>query len=415
MRKLLILFCSLTPALLPAAGSFVYENCSADVRLASAGWSARADDPSTVFTNPAGMTRIDRTTLQVGAGSVFNHFIYDPNQKTNIKGSKGHGNLWLPLGGSYLVYPYSDCIRFGVASVGYFGSDLRYNHKWVGRYYFQKGVMEGLSLIPAVAYKLNDCWSFGFGLNAMYGFMKQRSAINNKLDGLKDGYVNIKDYRWGFGYLLGVLYEPTCNTRIGLQYLSHVRLHFRVIPDFNKAGPTLKTLFTELGIIKGQVDLDVRVPQALMVSVYHRLNAEFAVMGDVGWQQWHHWQKAIFAPVNTNSVTITPKYHNGWHGALGMEWYYNPLWTFSAGIAYDSSVVKSRNRTFSFPVGKQWRFGTGARFNYSDTLAFDFCTELQWQGKMFADQNRGPLAGHVAGHYHDFYALFLTGDVIWRF
>ena len=40
-----------------AGGISLYEVGTADVGLAAAGYTARAQDASTVFTNPAGMTR----------------------------------------------------------------------------------------------------------------------------------------------------------------------------------------------------------------------------------------------------------------------------------------------------------------------------------------------------------------------
>ncbi len=40
-------------------GVYLYEVNATEVGLAGAGWAARADDASTVFTNPAGMTRIE--------------------------------------------------------------------------------------------------------------------------------------------------------------------------------------------------------------------------------------------------------------------------------------------------------------------------------------------------------------------
>ena len=44
-----------------AGGLFLYEIGTADVGLASAGYTARAQDASTAFTNPAGMTRLEGT------------------------------------------------------------------------------------------------------------------------------------------------------------------------------------------------------------------------------------------------------------------------------------------------------------------------------------------------------------------
>lgn len=50
-----------------AGGISLYEVGTADVGLAAAGYSARAQDASTVFTNPAGMTRLGGDQLTLGA------------------------------------------------------------------------------------------------------------------------------------------------------------------------------------------------------------------------------------------------------------------------------------------------------------------------------------------------------------
>ena len=52
-----------------AGGLIAYEIGTADVGLASAGYNVRAQDASTVFTNPAGMTRLDGTQI-LAAGQV---------------------------------------------------------------------------------------------------------------------------------------------------------------------------------------------------------------------------------------------------------------------------------------------------------------------------------------------------------
>ncbi len=52
-----------------AGGLIAYEIGTADVSLASAGYNARAQDASTVFTNPAGMTRLEGTQV-LAAGQL---------------------------------------------------------------------------------------------------------------------------------------------------------------------------------------------------------------------------------------------------------------------------------------------------------------------------------------------------------
>ena len=54
-----------------AGGISLYEVGTADVGLASAGYTARAQDAATVFTNPAGMTRLDGDQLLVSGQFLY--------------------------------------------------------------------------------------------------------------------------------------------------------------------------------------------------------------------------------------------------------------------------------------------------------------------------------------------------------
>jgi long-chain fatty acid transport protein len=49
-----------------AAGIWLSENGTAGMGTATAGRVALANDASTAFNNPAGMTRLDRSQLQIG-------------------------------------------------------------------------------------------------------------------------------------------------------------------------------------------------------------------------------------------------------------------------------------------------------------------------------------------------------------
>jgi long-chain fatty acid transport protein len=61
-----------------AGGLGAYEVGTADVGLASAGYTARAQDPSTVLTNPAGMTRLSGTQVLLGAQALHGDMRFSP-------------------------------------------------------------------------------------------------------------------------------------------------------------------------------------------------------------------------------------------------------------------------------------------------------------------------------------------------
>lgn len=415
--KICFLLLGLAPQFLSGGGVCLYEIATADVRLASAGWSARAEDPSTLFTNPAGMTRLCGRQVELGLEPIFAHINFDKDDRTTVKGKDGDADIWLPAGSFFYIHPINDSFVLGAGVLGYFGSDLVYNHNWVGRYYVQKVMLEGFSFVTSAAYKINNEWSVGAGLNVMYGVLKQRSAVRNILDTASDGFVRVKDYQYGFGGVFGILYEPSCHTRFGMQYLTTVKLKFKSKPTFNNVGPVLDSLLSFVGVIGSTIDLTIKVPQSVMFSAYHDLCPCWSLMGNVGWQQWSKFQQVTvtLANLDLNSITLTSKYKDTWHVAIGAEAYWSETVLFSSGIAYDSSAVSNSERTPSFPVGSQWRIGTGMRWNYSEQLAFDFSTELQWQGNLKLNVNKGRFVGHVEGDFKNTYVYFASANVIYRF
>jgi len=74
MKRSLLLSLFVCPLALHAGGVLLYEIGTAEVRLASAGWAARAEDPSTTFTNPAGLTRIADRQVQLGIEAINGAF-----------------------------------------------------------------------------------------------------------------------------------------------------------------------------------------------------------------------------------------------------------------------------------------------------------------------------------------------------
>ena len=66
-----------------AAGMYQYEVGSQDTGLASAGYASRAQDASTVFTNPAGMTRLERPEMTAGINFWYLYTRFSPDANTS--------------------------------------------------------------------------------------------------------------------------------------------------------------------------------------------------------------------------------------------------------------------------------------------------------------------------------------------
>ena len=107
-----------SPGKVLAAGFYLYEIGTPDVGLASAGYASRAQDASTVFTNPAGMTRLNGPQFLVGIQPVYYYQVFSPNSHTTKTGTDG-GNSFVPLpsGSFFYVYSLTPKLKLGIGDV----------------------------------------------------------------------------------------------------------------------------------------------------------------------------------------------------------------------------------------------------------------------------------------------------------
>jgi long-chain fatty acid transport protein len=421
MRKLnaaLFLFLILYCGAAYGGGIALYEFGSPDVGLASAGFAARAQDASTVFTNPAGMSRLDKSQILGGLQGLYGNLKFSPNGNTTIAGNDG-GNAvgFLPGGSFFIVQKLNKDLALGFGAFSYFGLSSSYDDNWVGRYYTQKGTLLGMTLTPAVSYRIANWLSIGAGLNVMYGYLDNQVAINNISDSRPDGQLKYNDNKWGLGGNFGILVEPQPETRLGLTYLTPVKLDFSAVPSFSGLGPVLDTVLRNRGLTSNNLDLGVTVPQMIMFSLYRELNPKWALLGNVGWQNWSQFGKVDVQinSVNPSSLTVNNSYNDTWHAALGAQYRPSPVWTFTGGLAYDSSAVDNDKRTVTLPMGEAWRFALGAQYAFNPTLLLGASYELIWTGNMSVNQSRGPLAGTVSGDYNNTNISVLALNLTWKY
>jgi long-chain fatty acid transport protein len=400
-----------------AGGLYLYELGTPDVGAASAGWSARAQDAGTVFTNPAGMTRLEKSELLVGVQPLYLNAEFSPDAKTTTSGGDEDASTWLPAGGLYYVHNLMPKLKIGFSATGYFGLGLDYQNDWVGRYYVQEVTLQAVGFQPALAYQVTDWLSLGVGVVALYGVLEEKIAVNNIGPNQPDGKLKLEDSDWTYQVNLGVLVEPRKGTRLGLTYLSEEDLEFNDKANFSNLGPGLEPLLQASGLLDTKLKLDFTMPQQVMLSAYHELNDRWALMGNLGWQDWSEFGQVgvTVASEDTTSLTVDRNYNDTWHVAFGTQYRVAAPWLLTAGIAYDSSMVDDKDRTPDLPVGEAWRFGLGANYDWSKKLALGVGYTFLWNGDLDMDVNRGPLAGRVSGTYEDTSMNFFNFYLNWKF
>ena len=401
-----------------AAGLILYEINSPLTGTASAGWAALAADASTAFTNPAGMTRLDRSQLLVGAQPLIITSKFNPSPATTFGGTDG-GNAGgvIPSLGGYYVHSLSDQFKLGFSLLSYFGLGIDYGDNWVGRYWVEKSDFLTLAMSPSVAYKVNDWLSIGAMLNVLYSKLNTQSAIRNFF-AEADGQLQYEDDDFGFGGGFGLLIEPRNGTRFGVTYYSPVKVSFNEVPELKGVGPILGGLLSRLGMNGRSVGMDFTIPQWIMASAYQQITDKFAIMGNFGWQDWSQFGNVDISlsvnPETTRSFNNNLEFKDTWHAAIGAQYRVCERWLLSAGFAYDSSPSDASNRSPDLPFDRNFRYAAGVQYDWSKNLTLGLAYEFIDLGSANI-QKEGFLRGNLVGDYSTNNVNVVNLNLIYRF
>ena len=351
LRKSMIAAAIAMPALANAGGLYLYEIGTSDLGFAGAGTAARAEDASTVYANPAGMTRLAGNQMTVAGQLLYGDAEFKQDGTGALTGSNpGNSIGWMPGGSAFYSHSISDQLKVGVGFYGNYGLAEKFGSQWAGRNLVDQTVLMAGTLQPTVAYRINDQWSVGAGLTANYGYFKlQRVEVAGT--GRK---FDAQDHDWQFGARLGVMFEPSKTTRFGVVWTSEIEYDFDVDLTIRGVIPGVTHTFP--------TKIKTYAPQQLMASGYHQLNERWAITGNLGWQEWSKFSKSS-AEAFGNTVTSSLKVQDTWHAALGAQYQYSAKTKVSAGIAYDNSMYEHQSQTsFALPNGATWRVGTGVQY-----------------------------------------------------
>ena len=414
-----------------AAGIWLSENGTSGMGTATAGRVALANDASTAFSNPAGMTRLDRSQLQVGLVGLDIHSEFS-GQTTfpppPIGGSvetAGNGKnigSFTPVANFSYVHAVTPDLRLGVTVGSYFGLALDYGDSWQGRYYAQKAELLTMGVTPSIGYKVNDWFSVGGGATLLYGKLKEDMAVNINSPGprdLADGTLKVDSDDVGYGYNLGILLQPTKSTRVGMTYISKVKLKFDDVAEVENVPPTAPVWDAIAARLNNsKLDLEWTIPQAVNASVYQQLTDSLAIMANVGWQDWSQFGK-ISVDLSSDNIdsgkTVDAGFKDTWHGAIGLHYRFAEPWLWQVGFAYDSEPVEKKHRSVILPLDRQYRYATGIEYSYDKDITLGFDYTFLDAGKSRIDQNRGPLAGHIVGEYDTNYINAFGLRMNWKF
>lgn len=395
----------------PASAAFfqLQENNASGLGNAFAGGTTIAEDASTVWYNPAGMTRLKGQQLVVAGHYIDPSFKASVNSAStaaslggsNISGGGGDAGESAFVPNLYYTRPITNNFSIGAGINAPFGLATEYDSTWAGRYYALRSEIKSVNINFAGAYKLNEVVSAGAGIN----YQKLDSELTQAIDFATicnaagqsatcggaagynpdtnplDGKASVVADGTAWGYNLGLLAQLKNDLRIGIAFRS--RIEHSLSGSFEVARPVTGSAITNgavaavangLGLVNSGAEADVILPANLSISAYAPLGSQWAVMADVTRTFWSVLPelRIQFDSSQTDSV-VTLNLKDVYRYSIGATHKTSGAWLFRGGIALDQSPVASElDATPRLPDGDRLWFSAGAGLQLSPTLNLDF-------------------------------------------
>ncbi|EHR1278362.1 outer membrane protein transport protein [Vibrio parahaemolyticus] len=345
-----------------AAGFQINAQSATGIGRAFAGDAVIADNASVMARNPAAMALFDKMELSLGFESITSMIeVKDATYRINnneipVANTDDVGDTSIAPN-IHLIVPFNDKFAWGVNAYSNFGTKTEFSDSYVATEYGGLTDVKSANFGLAGSYRLNEQWSFGAGLDLIYGqgTMKRTASANLPLVGGAKLLDVDKADGWAVGFNVGTVYELDENNRFGLSY--------RYSPEFEAKDD------------KGQ-KITLPLPDMAEFSGYHKItDTKFAVHYSIQYIGWSDFDKIDFD--NLNQGLLGPTYskdyqwQDGWHYAIGGTYYMNSDWTLRAGYMYDTSAQDNLTSISVPDSDRQW-FSAGFTYHIDTKSNVDF-------------------------------------------
>ncbi len=378
-----------------AGGFALIEQSASQMGEAFAGGSAIAEDATTIYFNPAGLTRIPQQFVAgahlVNTQAKFDGTAYALDGITPTSGGNG-GDAGGPGGVPNLYYalPVNSTTFFGLGINAPFGLQTGYDDHWKGRYLAVDSHVATVNVNPSVAFRINDDFSLGAGINAQYIEAKLTQQVDygsicfgvappatcaglGLLPQQADGLAKVRGDDWSMGINAGLLFQATEHTRIGFAYRSKVQHELKGRARFDDAPAAIVTAsggrFTA-----SDIRASLELPQTFSLSVYHDVSDALALMADATLTDWSSFQELRIKydnPAQPDS-TVYESWNDTLRYSVGANWRTSGNLLLRAGVAYDETPIPNRaHRTPRIPGEDRLWTSLGFNYRFGPRLSLD--------------------------------------------
>ena len=389
-----------------SAGFSLFEQGASGQGTAYAGAAAVGEDASTIYFNPAAMTRLSGQQIVVAGHIITPSSEYKDSGNSSdasdvpgsLTGQNSDGGDTGFVPNLYWAAAFDNGLHAGVGINVPFGLATDYDAGWIGRYHGLKSEITTININPALAWKVTEAVSLGIGLSYQYidveltqnidsgaACINLGSACGPLSTAANDSSLKLEGDDSSFGWNVGVLFDFDEKTRIGLAYRSAIKHEIegnatynlyaplQAIVDSANSNPPLAPNFSILS--NAALSAAAQLPETFSLSYVYDINVKWTFLADYTWTGWSHLDSievvlAGNAPGRDPALDLA--FRNTNRVAIGGHYKPGNSWIFRGGLAYDETPVRSpEQRTVRIPDNDRTWLSLGFGYQPSQSWSLD--------------------------------------------
>ena len=330
-----------------------------------------ASDASAVYYNPGAMTF--REYSQIAAGATFN--MMSSSYLSPYTGNTNMDNKLMVPVHLYGIGKLNDQMAVGISLNTPFNLHSTWDDDWTGRYIVRETHLKALYLQPSFSYQVSDKFGIGGGPVIAFGktFLTRSVPYNSSLGEVG---MELDGKSTGFGFNLGLFFQPSEEFTLGLDYRSAVKMNVNDgDASFSNVPATLETMFPATTGFETEYTL----PSVISAGAAYKLTRELTLCMDVNYTTWSSFDNLAFKFENNSHLdfTMEKNYTDAFAIRVGAQYELSDRLDVRGGFAFDSSPVKNDYVAPDNPDNDRFIFSLGGTVRFGDHVAVDLAYMLQ--------------------------------------
>lgn len=342
------------------AGGFQLNEHGARALAQGGAFAARASDLSALYFNPAGLAFQSGTQLYFGSTLIAPRVsFFGPDQLNTNQETKMVDQVFFPIN-LYASYQVMDDLNVAIGVSNPYGLGTEWPGDWSGKFISTKVNLETFFITPTVAYKVNNKFSVGIGVNYVIGNVKIKRVVSDPFDPHAKTSIEADANSWGFN--VGALYKFSSQFSIGASYRSQVKLDATGTATFDPNRSVYPA---------GDISSTLTLPATGFLGVCYKPMENLSLEADYQYTGWSSYKELAITFKKDNSTSVSPKnYEDTYMIRLGGEYTMGDL-QLRAGYYYDHTPVPTKYVEPLLPDANRNGFSVGFGYKLSERFNLD--------------------------------------------